>query len=159
MYQECTKCGIVKPLTREHFYFRRDRMTWNGVCIECKLAYLKQWRAKNPDTVRSGLKHWATTHPEQVAAGNQRWKDTNPERHALSNRAKAAVNRAIRKGILIRPTACEKCGASCKPDGAHQDYSRPLEVKWLCRGCHNRWDRLEPKTRVDSTSSRTSVFW
>jgi hypothetical protein len=33
------------------------------------------------------------------------------------------------------PEPCERCGA---PDAEkhHDDYSRPLAVRWLCRSCH-----------------------
>lgn len=46
-----------------------------------------------------------------------------------------AVHRAIRRGALERGP-CERCGATEDVHGHHTDYSRPLNVTWLCRKCH-----------------------
>ena len=50
-------------------------------------------------------------------------------RHKLSN--------AIMRGRIMRPDFCEGCGDFCKPQGHHDDYQKPLEVRWLCVNCHN----------------------
>lgn len=63
-----------------------------------------------------------------------------------ARRAHSAVARAIAAGKLVRATACEACGRDgCRIEAAHHDYATPLRVRWLCRGCHVRWDRAEPK--------------
>lgn len=46
------------------------------------------------------------------------------------------MHHAIRYGRLVRPDHCERCGEKCYPDGHHHDYSKPLDVEWLCRSCH-----------------------
>ncbi len=52
----------------------------------------------------------------------------------------------VKAGHLIRPAACEECGAGDRRiEAAHRDYDRPLDVRWLCRSCHVKWDRAEPK--------------
>lgn len=45
-----------------------------------------------------------------------------------------SVNKAIREGRLVR-LPCEVCGA-VKSDAHHDDYSKPLSVRWLCRPHH-----------------------
>lgn len=51
--------------------------------------------------------------------------------------ARSAVNNAIRDGRLTKPSKCEYCGIeSSALTGHHYDYSRPLDVEWLCSSCH-----------------------
>jgi hypothetical protein len=52
-------------------------------------------------------------------------------------KAHAAVTKAIREGRLVRPPACEECGATGRIEGHHPDYALPLVVEWLCSTCHH----------------------
>lgn len=58
---------------------------------------------------------WAAAHPQA------RW-------------AHDALRSAIRRG-LIAPEPCAECGAE-KVDGHHDDYDKPMAVRWLCRRHH-----------------------
>lgn len=49
-------------------------------------------------------------------------------------RARMVLNQAVRRGHVER-MPCEICG-DAKVDGHHEDYSKPLEVMWLCRKHH-----------------------
>src|SRR3990167_11210832 len=51
-----------------------------------------------------------------------------------SVRADKKVHYALALGRLVRQ-ACEQCGEP-KTDAHHDDYSKPLDVRWLCRSCH-----------------------
>lgn len=55
--------------------------------------------------------------------------------------ARVLVARAVNKGTLIRPSVCQEDSSECSTGGIvghHPDYSKPLEVEWLCRFHHGR---------------------
>lgn len=41
-------------------------------------------------------------------------------------------------GILIRPKTCSRCGLTKGIEGHHPNYSKPLDVIWLCCACHRK---------------------
>jgi hypothetical protein len=56
---------------------------------------------------------------------------------AIAIRARTAVQNAVFSGALVRPSQCQACGKSgLKLHGHHNDYSKPLDVEWLCAKCH-----------------------
>jgi hypothetical protein len=55
-------------------------------------------------------------------------------RPAQKRAANQAVSNAVRDGRLVRQP-CEVCGAE-KAEAHHDDYSKPLDVRWLCRKHH-----------------------
>lgn len=70
-------------------------------------------------------------------ASSARSKKKYPERARARNR----VARAIKAGLLVRPSECERCGIECRVEASHDDYAQPLAVEWLCRPCHAKKDR------------------
>lgn len=56
-------------------------------------------------------------------------------------RARAALNAAARAGQVARPAACSVCRGGGRIEGHHDDYSKPLAVRWLCSSCHGREHR------------------
>jgi ribosomal protein S27AE len=66
-------------------------------------------------------------------------------------RANGLVYRAVKSGKLKKPTHCENCGEAKRLVGHHDDYDKPLDVRWLCLSCHRRFHsgtilRLPPKS-------------
>jgi transposase-like protein len=54
--------------------------------------------------------------------------------------AQTIVGNKIRSGEIIRASSCEQCGASSQTThGHHDDYAKPLDVRWLCPSCHRKW--------------------
>jgi hypothetical protein len=52
-------------------------------------------------------------------------------------RARTLVREAVADGRLIRPSRCSRCGHFGGIHGHHEDYSKPLDVVWLCSQCHH----------------------
>ncbi len=63
------------------------------------------------------------------------WRRLNRDRR----RAHRMVEYALAKGNLVR-RSCEHC-SSQKSEAHHPDYSKPLDVIWLCRTCHGKVHR------------------
>jgi hypothetical protein len=64
-----------------------------------------------------------------------------PERLHERLRARRITRQAVDAGRLLRQP-CRKCGAA-KADAHHTDYSKPLDVDWLCGPCHKRVHRAD----------------
>jgi formylmethanofuran dehydrogenase subunit E len=54
-----------------------------------------------------------------------------------SDRIKAFARNAARK---LARLACEVCGDK-KAEAHHDDYSKPLDVRWLCTTHHAEWHK------------------
>jgi hypothetical protein len=87
---------------------------------EEKSEYIKNWRKDNPEKNKQHKTKWQKNNPEKILAHN-------------------TVNRAITNGILIREP-CEICGDK-KTEAHHDDYSKPLDVRWLCSKHHKAWHK------------------
>lgn len=63
------------------------------------------------------------------------------------------VRKAIKEGRLIK-TNCQSCMDAGKPvEAHHDDYDKPLEVRWLCRQCHNdvhKFDRVNWRKQIQN---------
>lgn len=57
-------------------------------------------------------------------------------------KARSKLYLAVKKGILVRPKKCSNCNCvSERIEGHHVDYSKPLNVIWLCKVCHFIFDK------------------
>ena len=139
MHRQCTTCGLSFP--SEAFTPK-----WPHKCRSCQQAYQREYGRRRREHLRAYRRAWRLANPESTKRSQQKWKLTNAERMALVNEAGNAVHRALRAGLLTRPDYCEDCGNTGRIEAAHADYSRPLEVDWLCQPCHRGWDASEPKS-------------
>lgn len=123
----CRKCEVQKPLAEFAVNMVRGAEQRWPYCKPCEIARLADRREK-------GL------HLEKTRRHVAKYRERYPEKDA-ANRIFGA---AIRSGKIIRPDTCEVCGAKPLPNrlgrptiqGHHDDYSKPLDVRWFCHPCH-----------------------
>lgn len=102
-------------------------------CGECKKCLNRQrsfeYYRHNAEKVREISKRSRARRIEAIRATRKpRKKDP------VKVKAVNAVNNAIIAGRLTR-LPCEVCGDP-QSQGHHEDYSKPLDVRWLCREHH-----------------------
>lgn len=67
--------------------------------------------------------------------------EASKARHPLHEWARRATLNAIDRGLLTRQP-CEVCGEE-KVDAHHDDYTKPLAIRWLCRRHHMELHRMD----------------
>jgi len=145
MTKTCKTCGIEKDISE----FSKGLRGLYGVRAHCKICcnlYKKQWGEENRDRVICYSRNWYQSNTDKALEAVKNWRDSNPgvrdeinKRYADRNPEKIKshriVHQAVRDGLLVK-SRCP-CG-SINVQGHHEDYSKPLEVVWLCPRCHTR---------------------
>ena len=95
----------------------------------------KEWLQKNHDRILELNRNWKKENKPRLAKYAETYRKTHPESE-LHRRINRMVQTAIAKGIL-KPKPCEICRAT-KVIAHHDDYSKPLDVRWLCITHHRK---------------------
>jgi len=127
----CRQCGQTKAISEFPQCSKSGHLTR---CAACRALDRRTSYRRNYEKQRQADKEYRKTHP-------------NRQTDRAKARAREAVKRSVKSGILGKPDACSKCGAECCVLTAHHhDYSKPLDVTWLCYKCHGNEHRtVSPK--------------
>lgn len=117
-------------------------------CKECHKRKVKENRNSNIEYYREFDRKRAM-QPHRVAARSTYAKGSGKlvcnaakTRWVIKNRyRKLAINmlnNAVRDGKVIKEP-CEVCGTEEWVHGHHDDYTKPLKVRWLCAAHHRLW--------------------
>lgn len=148
------ECGEVKPLTD---FYKHPRMLdgRRNICKECHKARVRANRSKRVEQYReyersrASLPHRVEARREYAKtergrAAVRRSQARQRVLHPEKCRARNKLSNAVRDGRVVRPGQCSKCQVECAPHGHHTDYSKPLDVVWLCGDCHREEHRKDP---------------
>lgn len=127
---------------KEHI--REVRKKWNEKNKEHRAEKKREWVEKNAEHVKAYAEEWEKNNKEKRRRINSRSKTNHPYESYIRDQ----TNNAIKLGKLIRKP-CEICGV--EPTDAHHDnYNKPLEVRWLCRKCHAEWHKDNEPIRKEA---------
>lgn len=59
-------------------------------------------------------------------------------KHKDKSAAHAVIRRGLKNGKVVAKEFCERCNCDGKLHAHHEDYSKPLDVMWLCTSCHGK---------------------
>jgi len=165
MIKKCFKCKIDKDISD---FYKHSQMKDGHLnkCKECTKADAKKTRNNDIEHYREyDRKRSHTTERikarkfsgngkiglycvipkdhkaySREASSNENWRKRNPRK----SRAHGIVAYKLKTGeIHKRP--CEVCGSEERIHAHHNDYSKPLEINWLCGKHHlkhhKQWHR------------------
>jgi len=140
MTKTCFKCGATRPTSE---FYRHPRMA-DGHLGKCKICTRLDVAANRAG--KSKDQKWLARERARCVAKQGayrlRYKEMYPERVS----ARTALSNAITRGKIKKPLRCDVCGfkgAARQIQGHHGDYSKPLDVMWLCARCHADQHRKE----------------
>ena len=134
MSKVCKQCGEQKELAE---YYRRSA-TADGYFGKCKVCVSGDAKTRRQDPERRDKVLI------QDMQAHRRWRQANPIklaedtlRYQRNNKEKVRAWQMVARN-LEAPDACSECGSTFHIQAHHDDYSKPLDVRWLCAACHKQ---------------------
>lgn len=114
---------------------------------EAEKAYNQAYYKKNKDHIKRETREYRIAHrvecneysrayqqrPEEKQKRVERQREYR-KKYRIRFQARKKVLTALNNGELIK-TPCDVCGVA-KVEAHHADYTKPLEVRWLCSQHH-----------------------
>jgi len=169
--KRCRRCWTVKPAGEFSF----DRSRHDGLarqCRECDSDRHKERRRENGDLIRVRARRRYSASPEQKRRAAAEYRRTDKgkrlnleavkryrDRNTHKLAAHLAVKKALAAGDLVRPDQCQIAhvgNCSGRIEAHHDDYSKPLEVRWLCTG-HHQASHTKTRTYDEPTPNLFTV--
>lgn len=144
----CKYCKEDKPRSEFRKHSRK--------CYRCQADYTAKWRERNPEKAKAQIAKFRAENKEHLRAYNlrryrspdykrppgyqkhsEKWRKSNPTKRNAHQR----VYTAIRNGMITKAKACQQCGDDYYIVAHHEDYTKPLDVMWLCQSCHRHIHR------------------
>ena len=143
--KSCVKCGELKAFE----LFPKHSKTldgYNSWCKKCVNRASEIYKRKNVEANKARLRakyarqmkrlhgeHYVIGDPKNNVGGKP--AVLTPEQVKQRHNTRRVTRRAIKSGKLIRQP-CIMCG-EIEVDAHHPDYSKPLDVVWVCKKHHH----------------------
>ena len=130
--KKCFKCGKDKDLAE---FYKHKQMSDGHLnkCKDCAKSDSTKHRNNNVEKIRE---YDRSRGARQYKGYNKEYREKYPNKYRAHN----MINNAIRDGKLFSE-GCESCGSDGKTHAHHDDYLKPLNIRWLCPSCHSEWHK------------------
>lgn len=157
-------------------YYQSHKEKWAKYAKENRdklREYSRKRRSEKREEIREYQRKWADAHREQIRECGRRYSRSeqgklkkkqyyeshkqafferakeNRSLHPDERKARQMVSTYLMRG-KIKKSPCEICG-NPKADAHHDDYNKPLEIRWLCRKHHAEWHMMNEPIRATNT--------
>lgn len=132
MTRQCNICHLELPLVA----FHRNASRRFGVAYQCRDCKRRIYEAQREHVLQRS-KHTKDARTTEMRREDYHRRKTDPK-----FRARQLLRTAVVLGKVKKPKQCPECGRETVIHGHHTDYSKPLEVEWLCGKCHSKRHRV-----------------
>lgn len=155
--KECLFCEQTKPLSEFYVFGGRKCKACTRKAVAERVKKKKEsdlnWVLKERERCRQKTLRYRLAGKvfKHSAETTRRYRERHPEKY----NAHSMVAAALESGTL-KKQPCEACGAS-RASAHHDDYSKPLDVRWLCAKHHadhhrkEREEKLKQKFQTQTT--------
>ena len=130
-----------------------SKMAWDNIrknplryasILAYSRKYSRKYKKKNREEVLRKMRERARRNRPAMNEYKRKFRKTEVykswyERYKQKNKIKFDARKVLRdsvyRGKIIRKP-CMRCGSKTMVEGHHPDYSKPLDVLWLCRKHH-----------------------
>jgi len=145
----CRNCNIEKPLSD---FYKHPNMADGHLnkCAECVKGRIRNHRSENLEKIREYDKKRANLPHRVEARANYQKTDQGKmvkkkaiesyrKRYPMKYAAHVITRNYIRDGKIEISDSCSICKSTHLVQAHHDDYTKPLEIRWLCIKCHHLW--------------------
>lgn len=160
-------------LAKRHEYYIKHKEQWREYERKNREKIredARKRRIKNAEHYNEVRRKWASENKDKISEYSKRYHSSekgqkrykkyyeehksefferaykSKEKYGCEVVARKKVAQALKTGRL-KKEPCEQCGKE-KADAHHDDYNKPLQVRWLCRSCHISWHKKNSPIRV-----------
>jgi hypothetical protein len=128
--KNCFKCGLLKELKE---FYKHPQMPDGHVnkCKECNKKDVRENRSNKIDYYREYDRERGCRQDKEYL---KKYRSKYPKKY----NAHKLIQKAIKSGKLFSEK-CQDCGDDKLTHAHHDDYSKPLNIRWLCPACHKKW--------------------
>lgn len=101
--------------------------------------YYRKYRKNNADKLNEQRRKWLAENDYPYREAGREYERLHP----VKAKARLILHQAAKKGIIVKPDACEQCHTKGTVIGFRNDDRKALEVRWLCRRCFYYANKLK----------------
>lgn len=136
--KKCFKCKEIKPYSE----FYKHRQMADGYLNKCKCCAKIDAISNRNDKIEFYREYDRRRGARRTTEDLKNYRAKNKNKYKAHN----LVNNAIRDKKLFKEP-CEICGTEKDIHAHHDDYLKPLNVRWLCPVHHFEWHKINGEAK------------